>query len=74
MVTIEQADGKDPGVEGVNLLYDMGHGSPQTEASVKCFGYQSYLSVSAKVLIVLAEGTENRGSSREGSNDLVVSV
>ena len=61
-------------MQRVYLFDDMGHGSAQMEVGVKCFDNESDLSMGAKVLMVFAQGVENRFGSRERYDDLVISA
>ena len=74
MITVEGTNGKNSGVERVNLLYDVTHCSAWTELGVEGFGDEGDLSVGAKVLVALAKSAEDRGSGGKVGDNLVVSA
>jgi len=74
VVAIKWADSEDSYMKGVNFFNHLAHWGAWTETSVEGFGDECNLGVSAKVLVVLVEGSDNGGGSGKAGNNLVVSA
>ena len=74
MVTVKWADGKNPGMEQVDLFNNVRHCYTRIETSVECLGDKCDLSVGAKVFMAFPKAVENGSSGGEGSNKFVISM
>ena len=72
VIVVEWSNRKNTGMERVQLFNDLRHGDPRMEASVESFGDQCDLGVHPRVLMAFTQSTEDRGSSGQAGDHLVV--